>query len=115
MVASAGPALHAGTDAVVCHTGLAAAHAGAGLSQPMSLQMWSGHVVATVLTAWLLSRGEAVLWRLAERIVSAVGAVAGTWPAGQPRLLAVALLVAAHATPTRDDATPRGPPVRVLA
>lgn len=32
--------------------------------------MWVFHAMATVLTAWLLARGERTLWQLAQRIIA---------------------------------------------
>lgn len=44
--------------------------------------MFVGHVVATLGTAWLLARGEAWCWRLADRVVRAAHAS----PAARPRV-----------------------------
>jgi hypothetical protein len=75
---------------------------------PMTL----AHVLAVVLTAWLLVRGERTLWALADRVVR----VATAAPA--PRRRRAAVLLASRTptavrTPARSPAAPRGPPVLV--
>jgi hypothetical protein len=72
--------------------------------------MLSGHLVATALTAWLLARGEAALWRLAEQAVRASEATVTSWPTESRRVPVVAPLRALIAGVPEDDAPPRGPP-----
>ena len=73
--------------------------------------MWAAHAVATLATAWLLARGEAWLWRAAERVVVA----AGLAPTTHGRRTAAALPGLAYLLPHLDGpawrlAGPRGPP-----
>ena len=79
-----------------------------------SWPMLAAHLVATLLTAAVLARGEAALWALADRIV--------------PRSLPSARPVAVEARPAgpgaavlgpvlswwADGTSPRGPPARVV-
>ncbi|WP_375430736.1 hypothetical protein [uncultured Friedmanniella sp.] len=72
--------------------------------------MWVAHLAATVLTAALLTRGEAWLWRTADRVV----AVATAAPAERPRI-EPATTPASRPRPARTrrlprPAAPRGPP-----
>jgi hypothetical protein len=110
VVACAEPTLHGG---MVCLpvTGPAAVAVG----HPLSLVMLGAHVLATVLTAWLLARGEAALWRLADRVVRAATAAVTSGPAAAPRVLVVSPLRSMTARVLRDDAPPRGPPARCAA
>jgi hypothetical protein len=110
VAACAQPAVHGG---MVCLpvTGPAAVAVG----HSLSLVMFSAHVLATVLTAWLLARGEAALWRLADRVVRAATAAVTSWPAAAPRVLVVSPLRSMTARVLRDDAPPRGPPARCSA
>jgi hypothetical protein len=74
--------------------------------------MWAGHVLATVLTAALLARGETWLWRAADRVVAVATAAPGARPA---RRLARVTSVRPSVRPTRrarGAASPRGPPLR---
>jgi hypothetical protein len=105
VVACAEPALHGG---MVCLpvTGPAAVAVG----HPLSLVMLAAHVLATVLIAWLLARGEAALWRLADRVLRAATAAVTPWPSAAPRLLAVSPLRSMTTRVLREDAPPRGPP-----
>ncbi len=80
-------------------------------ADPHALLMLAGHLLATALTAWVLARGEAALWRLAERVVRAAEPLHTPWPAVASRLRALPLLVCLPAAPRPDDAAPRGPPV----
>jgi len=81
-------AADAGTACLLAatHAGHAATSGGGCLpADPMTMAppspaMWVSHLVATVLTAWLLTRGEAVLWALAERLVRLATAVPGARP-----------------------------------
>lgn len=74
--------------------------------------MLLAHLAATVATAWLLSRGEAFLWRLSDRAARAASAaptlrLRRALPA---RPLPDRILLAAS---RRTPAEPRGPPVLV--
>lgn len=42
--------------------------------------MWLSHLVAAALTAWVLTRAEAALWELADRMVEVATAVPGARP-----------------------------------
>jgi hypothetical protein len=79
-------------------------------SHPLPLLMLAAHLLATVLTAWLLARGEAALWRLADEVVRAATAAVTPWPAAGPRVLAVGSLGTMTARVFRDEVPPRGPP-----
>ena len=75
--------------------------------------MWVAHAAAVVLTALLLARGEAWLWRAADRLVQVAHAAPSPRPRRRPR---VAVLAAASADPQRRPdplAAPRGPPGRL--
>jgi hypothetical protein len=53
-----------------------------------SWAMIMAHAVATVATAWLLGRGEAWLWRTAERAIrAALGSLTGHWADDRLRLI----------------------------
>jgi hypothetical protein len=101
-------------DAMVCHTDLVAG-ATDSLLHATWLPMVGGHVLATVATAWILARGEALLWQLADRIVRASLPPAALWPAAAFRVLAVGPLAPLYLPPTWDTASPRGPPAPVFA
>lgn len=106
--ASAGmPAAHDGS--LTCTPALSSSAAPD--SDPHTLLMLAGHLLATALTAWVLARGEAALWRLAERVVRAAEPLHTPWPAVAPRLRALPLLLCLPAGTRPDDAAPRGPPV----
>jgi hypothetical protein len=98
----------------------AAPPSGAGLVAPaMDMPgpgwvMWAAHAAATLATAWLLARGEAWLWRAAERVVVA----AGLGRTVHVRRAALALPGTAYLLPRLDApawnlAGPRGPPAVV--
>jgi hypothetical protein len=74
--------------------------------------MTSAHVAAVLVTAWLLVRGEAVLWRLTDELARA------GWPARPGLRSATAPLLVSRPTVAggRRPAAPlpaRGPPVSV--
>jgi hypothetical protein len=102
--AAAMPAVHDG--AMLCQPGVAAAAA----DHPVSLVMLGAHVLATALTAWLLSRGEAALWRLAERVVRAALPAMTPPPAPARPAPAVPQRTALVAWMHGGDAAPRAPP-----
>jgi hypothetical protein len=83
-----------------------------GAGYPMSGgAMWLTHGLAIVLTAWLLARGEAWLWRTAVSIVEAATATLTTGPAETLRR-AVWSIVALELPRLRlSPAAPRGPPL----
>lgn len=87
---------------------MSATHA-AGMAMP-GWPMWVLHALAVVATAWLLARGEAWLWRTADRIIRAAAAT----PSGALRRQLRPLLLPAPAlVQTRSPyapAAPRGPP-----
>lgn len=104
--ASTVSAAHTGHE--LCPAGLAAA------AQPPSWLMLAGHVLATALTAWVLARGEAALWRLADLFIRAARPQLTARPASLPgfRVLETPRLLKPFWR--SDDAAPRGPP-RCLA
>jgi hypothetical protein len=84
------------------------------MSVPSSA-MWVGHLIATLLTAWLLARGEAWLWRVANRIVRA----ATTAPGGPRKPASTTAEVTQppqNLCPpaVHSAAAPRGPPKVVI-
>ena len=98
------PAVHAG--AMTCAPVDAAAPHG---STTLALLMLGGHALATVVTAWLLARGEAAVWGLADRLVRAALPAVTPWPAA-PGARASSPLPARVVSPHRTDPPPRGPP-----
>lgn len=73
--------------------------------------MFVGHLVATLGTAWLLSRGEAWCWRLLERAAQAAYVVpAGRPSRRRPRPVTPLVTRAALARPRRPRLS-RGPPL----
>lgn len=102
---------HGGTvDAMGCAAATADGMglAAAGLAGPA---MWLAHAAAVLVTAWLLARGEAWLWRMAAKVVEAATATPADRPVG-PRMVghpAVRRLELPAAP--ESPAAPRGPPV----
>ncbi len=81
---------------------------------PSGPGMWLAHGFAVLATAWLLSRGEAWLWRLADRVVrTAYAAPARRATVRRPTHGAVAPVVALRSA-TFAPAAPRGPPSRLV-
>jgi hypothetical protein len=80
-----------------------------------SWPMWVGHLTATLLTAWLLARGEAWLWRAARQIVQAATAapadLAAPGPAG-PQLAQPTVRPGSAAIGSL--AAPRAPPMALV-
>jgi len=72
---AAGHALHAAGAALTCAPGQPMA-----MSAPAGWSMALAHLLATAVTAWVLTRGEATLWALAERVVGAATAAPGARP-----------------------------------
>lgn len=76
--------------------------------------MWVGHLVATLLTALLLARGEAWLWRVADQVITAATAAPSHRQARQRRP-PVAVEPFSPATPRAyTPADPRGPPQLIV-
>jgi hypothetical protein len=78
--------------------------------------MWGGHLIATLLTAGLVARGEAWLWRVANRIVQAATAA----PAGRREPTVTTAVIPKPPKNLRSPAVhapaaPRGPPRIVVA
>ncbi len=102
--AAAGSVTTPHTGHALCPAGLAAAvHAPSWL-------MLAGHLLATALTAWVLARGEAALWRLADRFVRAARPQLTAWPASLPSLRVLETQPLLTPSWRSDDAAPRGPP-----
>lgn len=73
--------------------------------------MWAAHLAAVAATAWLLARGEAWLWRLAERVAVASGLRHGRRPTRTRRAaVPVHAQLAGYGGRFWADAAPRGPP-----
>lgn len=76
--------------------------------------MWVGHLVATLLTALLLARGEAWLWRVADQVITAATA-APSHRQARERRPPVAVEPFSPATPRAyTPADPRGPPQLIV-
>ena len=75
-----------------------------------SWTMIIAHALATVATAWLLGRGEAWLWRTAERVIrAALGTLTGRLADARPRLIILERL-SPWVAPAYAHSAPRGPP-----
>jgi hypothetical protein len=75
-----------------------------------SWTMIVAHIVATVATAYLLGRGEAWLWRTAERAIRAVlGSLTGRLADDRPHLI-ISWRMSPWIAPAYEPAAPRGPP-----
>jgi len=75
-----------------------------------SWAMIIAHALATVATAWLLGRGEAWLWRTAERVIrAALGTLTGRLADVRPRLIILERL-SPWVAPAYAHSAPRGPP-----
>ena len=99
---------HAG-EALLCTPGAA----GTAMAMP-SWPMLAAHLLATAATTWVLLRGEAAVWSLADRVVRAASPALSPWPASP----APALLTAPARRPSRRPsrtAAPRGPPLVLAA
>lgn len=82
-----------------------------GAMEPMGWSMLLGHAIATLLTAWLLARGEAWCWRVVDQVVRAASAAPAPWPGARARVHTTPFALALqgrHFVP----AAPRGPPDR---
>ena len=81
-------------------------------SMPMpGWAMWAAHLSAVALTAALLARGEAWLWRVADAIVHASTARPSPWPLAAPASLVVIVVDAIRPAQLVSAVSPRGPPV----
>lgn len=76
--------------------------------------MWGGHLLATLLTAALLARGEAWLWQAADRVVAVATAAPVARPQTRPARVSAAGPFATPARRARGAAGPRGPPLGCL-
>lgn len=110
-------ALPAAATAHAAHgVGLPALTQGCGMSAamghaaPPGWAMWAAHLAATVLTAALLTRGEAWLWRATDRFVAAATAAPGRYrrPAAVVEPVGRTRPVLSRRVP--GPAAPRGPP-----
>jgi hypothetical protein len=73
--------------------------------------MWVGHLTVTLLTAWLLARGEAWLWRTAREIVRAANAGLAGPSSRRPAGPAVPVPTAGPGSlAVGSSAAPRAPP-----
>ena len=77
----------------------------------MAAPMWLAHSAAVLGTAWLLARGEAWLWRMADRVVGSATAAPTGRPARRRAARHPAVRVFDLPTAPVSPATPRGPPV----
>ena len=73
--------------------------------------MWLAHAAAVLGTAWLLARGEAWLWRMADLVVKAATATPSARPARRRPERHPALRILDRPTAPLSPAAPRGPPV----
>ena len=116
LLPAAGPAACAGPGGTMPagHLGTlpcAALADGSAADQPGGPGMLAAHAVATALTAWLLTRGEAALWRLADHVVRAALPALAVLPPLRRPVRAHASRPAPHPVTLAEDAAPRGPPV----
>ena len=101
-----------------CLTGPHVHHAAAGCppapgaapAAGAELGMWAAHAAAVLATAWLLSRGEAFLWRAVDRVAAAVPVLRTRSTASRRRPATPAPRRAAARRPG-TTAVPRGPPL----
>lgn len=111
----------AADSGAACHPAAAhAAHpAGTALgcvpADPMTMaapgwSMWLSHLLAAALTAWVLTRAEAALWALADRVVRVATATPGARPSRRRPLPATSLFPAVVAV-LLSRAAARAPPV----
>jgi hypothetical protein len=78
-----------------------------------SWSMWAAHLTATLVTAWVLARGETWLWRSAQRILQAANAapVARCIPRNDSEIARPPAGLGSSAV--RSPAVPRAPPMAV--
>jgi hypothetical protein len=80
-----------------------------------SFTMTAAHVVATVVTAWLLARGEQALWQLVSRLLPALPGESVVVGHGCPQTPAPADVPALVPSLVSGGVGLRGPPVRLVA
>lgn len=97
-----------------CPSGLALP-AAAAEDHALGWPMLTAHLLATLLTAWLLACGEAVLWRVVDRVARAAATLAADWPASAPRPRPCPVLVPVRTCDVWAATAPRGPPVGARA
>jgi len=73
--------------------------------------MWLAHAAAVLVTAWLLARGEAWLWRMADLVVEAATATPSEPPARRLAERHPAVRVFDLPMAPVSPAAPRGPPI----
>jgi hypothetical protein len=108
----------AATTTAACTPAAAVHHAlhtlacapGSGMAPMVSWPMLLAHAVATAATAWLLARGEATWWRLAERVVRAAGCRAPGSTSARPGRPVTPAVRRVATAPLLARAAPRGPP-----
>ncbi len=102
---------HGGTiGAMGCAAGTGDGMGGAALGMAAPA-MWLAHSAAVLGTAWLLARGEAGLWRMADRVVGAATATPTVRPARRRTVRHPAVRMFDLPTAPVSPAAPRGPPV----
>jgi hypothetical protein len=127
-LAAAAPACTPTASAYAAHGGHAAHLAGgadplvsscvgaaAGMATMSGAPAWvmtAAHVVAVLVTAWVLARGEAWLWRTVARVAAAAGLAVGRPALSSPRRRQpVGRVVTTCRNAVRSAAAPRGPPL----
>lgn len=123
--ASAALGPHCALPETAMHHGAAVGHALAGCPAPPVMAgpamhgpgwaMWAAHLGATVLTALLLARCEAWLWRVADRIVTFATAAPVRRRVRGSRGAAGSAPPSVARSRTFAPAAPRGPPVLVVS
>ena len=83
---------------------------GPGMAAMVSWPMLVAHAVATAATAWLLARGEATWWRLADRVVRAAASPTSEPTPNRPCRLVTPAVRRVPSAPLLTRAAPRGPP-----
>ena len=77
---------------------------------PSDWPMWAFHALALLATAWLLARGEAWLWRTADRIARAAFINSTGVTVRRPRQSPLPVLVLILTDSAYSPTSPRGPP-----
>lgn len=72
--------------------------------------MWLAHAAAVLVTGWVLARGEAWLWRTADRVLEAATAAPQVRPGTQSPKVVVGYRLSPLSTSSYPAASPRGPP-----
>jgi hypothetical protein len=113
---SAMPALHSAhlaTHGIACTSLPGSASGGAPMSMP-GWPMLVAHLIATLLTAWLLARGESWWWRVADRAIRSAAAEPTPGPSAVHGVRTDSTDPCGPGAPPRSDAVPRAPPVRLV-